>query len=103
MAAIWLAVVSPVISQIVIDSSMPSMAAMCGPHRDHPAPAGPHPLSMEKCGYCGLLGHSPALLGDAASLRLPSPPTSRSVVPAPDPIYAKPGVMAASPRVPPII
>ncbi|HKD77677.1 MAG TPA: DUF2946 family protein, partial [Ktedonobacterales bacterium] len=64
MTAIWLAVVSPVISQTLAVADAPAMAMGMdcdGPH-DHAPPLAPHPSSMEKCGYCSLLSHHPILL-----------------------------------------
>jgi hypothetical protein len=103
MVALWLTILAPVVSQAIASDAMPSMAAMCGPHHDHSTPGIPHPMSMEKCGYCGLLGHSPLLSGGSASPLPPSPLPRLTVVAAPDSVCTKPTLIAASPRGPPIV
>lgn len=102
LTAIWLAVVAPVVSQAVAAADVPSMAmgADCdGPH-DH-APLAPHPSSMEKCGYCGLLSHHPVLLAAplpmASSLLPGTVPLSLRA-----PLATEPSVLAAAPRGPPV-
>ncbi len=65
MAAMWLTIVAPVVSQTLSSSrSTPALGASCDGHADdmtHPSP--PHGHLMEQCGYCGLLSHSPTLTG----------------------------------------
>jgi Protein of unknown function (DUF2946) len=69
MAALWLLVVAPTISQTLsLFSSAPDLGAWCTGHGlsdEHPSPSTPHDprLHTEKCGYCALLGHSPLLAG----------------------------------------
>jgi Protein of unknown function (DUF2946) len=69
MAALWLLVVAPTISQTLSSfSSAPDLGAWCTGHGlsdEHPSPSTPHDpvLHADKCGYCALLGHSPLLAG----------------------------------------
>ncbi|WP_201315968.1 DUF2946 family protein [Dyella sp. EPa41] len=104
MMAIWLAIVAPVVSQAVVVVDMPAMAMGmdCDGHHDHAPPLAPHPSSMEKCGYCGLLSHQPVLLAayvPATVHPLPAGlPLSYSA-----PLGAEPSVLAAAPRGPPVI
>jgi Protein of unknown function (DUF2946). len=65
MAAMWLTIVAPVVSQTLPSSrSTPAHGASCGGHAgDVTHPSSPHSHLMEKCGYCGLLSHSPTLTG----------------------------------------
>lgn len=105
MTAIWLAIVAPVISQTVAPADTPTMAmamAMdCDGLHDHAPPLAPHPSSMEKCGYCGLLSHHPMLVA------APLPATAKLLpanlpLPYSAPLSAEPSVLAAAPRGPPV-
>lgn len=99
--ALWLIVTAPVVSQIVATDTVLSMVGACSSDHDHATPPLRHPMSMESCGYCGLLGHSPALLGAAIACPPTSPPSARLVVAAPNIAQAIPLITAASPRGPP--
>ncbi|RAO76943.1 DUF2946 family protein [Dyella jiangningensis] len=103
MTAIWLAVVAPMISQTlaVADTPAMTMGMDCdGPH-DHAPPLAPHPSSMEKCGYCGLLSHQPVLLAASLPAALNQPPAGLPVAYR-APLSAEPSVLAAAPRGPPV-
>ncbi|WP_414655801.1 DUF2946 domain-containing protein [Frateuria sp.] len=67
--AVWLTLFSPVISRVLPSLSGAAMSGMaCSGLTEHatgqPTPH-PHLPAPDKCGYCTLLGHSPAL-GTAA-------------------------------------
>ncbi|HET6553582.1 MAG TPA: DUF2946 domain-containing protein [Dyella sp.] len=101
MTAIWLAIAAPVVSQVVVQDAMPSMAADCGGHRDRTPPLAPHPSSMDKCGYCTLLSHHPVLMGAAMPAAVYFPPATP--VPFSDAPYdVGLSVLAAAPRGPPV-
>lgn len=103
MTAIWLAVVAPVISQTLAVADAPAMAMGMdcdGPH-DHAPPLAPHPSSMEKCGYCGLLSHHPMLLAAPLPATVNLLPAGLSL-PYRAPLSAEPSVLAAAPRGPPV-
>lgn len=101
MMALWLTIVAPVISQTITMDAESSMVMDCGPHHDHSLPSSPHPGSMEKCGYCGLLSHSPGMPGSGLPLPMYSPSAGR-----PQLLHAhsgtEPFVLAAAPRGPPV-
>jgi len=69
MFAMWLTIVAPVVSQTVAATSWsPDLGGWCEGHAGlvvHSVPhqTDPHAPSSDKCGYCGLLGHSPSLAG----------------------------------------
>jgi hypothetical protein len=101
MTAMWLAIVAPVISQTVAVADTPAMAMDCdGPH-DHAPPLAPHPSSMEKCGYCGLLSHHPVLLATSLPATGNLPPAGLPVAYRAS-LSAEPSVLAAAPRGPPV-
>jgi Protein of unknown function (DUF2946) len=106
--AVWLAVAAPVISQVLpFSDTHLDLGAWCTGHglADHASGAAsdPHALHADKCGYCGLLGHSPALSGDAILApefaRFSQRPHVHTELPAVD---ARPR-LSASPRGPPLI
>ncbi|WP_425601595.1 DUF2946 family protein [Dyella silvae] len=101
MMALWLTIVAPVISQTITMDAESSMVMGCGPHRDHSLPSSPHSGSMEKCGYCGLLSHSPVMPGSGLSLPMCSPSAD-----CPHLLHVhsgtEPFVLAAAPRGPPV-
>lgn len=103
MTAIGLAIVAPVVSQTVAvaDASSMAMGADCESPHDHAPPLAPHPSSMEKCGYCGLLSHHPVLL--AAPLPMSAKPLAGA---APlfhrAPHATRTSILAAAPRGPPV-
>lgn len=103
MAAIWLAIVSPVVSQVVVIDVMPSMSMSmdCEGQHDHAPPSVPHAATMEKCGYCGLLSHHVLLPGAIVSVQAFPLPAG---VPLPAGIRydTEPSVLAAAPRGPPV-
>nr|WP_284733841.1 MULTISPECIES: DUF2946 domain-containing protein [unclassified Dyella] len=103
-AAMWLLVAAPPISQVLAAAPVMAMAdgAMhCDEHAGHGGDASPHPSSLDKCGYCDLLGHSPVVSSVAwlppatppSPYRLPwflsAPRTSRTLL------------LSAAPRGPP--
>lgn len=105
-AALWLIVAAPVVSQCLAGPSVDmAMAMHCDGAMDHGGHGGmPDPLapSMDKCGYCGLLGHSP-VLGSVPwlpPLPLSCPARLEAVFPAMPP--ARLQVLAAAPRGPPV-
>lgn len=102
MTALWLTIVAPVISQTLAVGSMPGMAD-CESQHAHPeaADSQPQPSSMEKCGYCGLLGHSPALIGQAVALPCPAPARWHGVISLPARLPTEYSELAAAPRGPP--
>jgi len=104
LLAIWLAIVAPVVSQTVAVADTPAMAMGmdCDGHHDHAPPPAPHPSSMEKCGYCGLLSHHPVLLAAPAPATLNLLPAGLPL-PYSAPLSAEPSVLAAAPRGPPVI
>lgn len=85
----WLLVAAPPISQwlaspaMAAASDMPGMAmpdaaVHCDEHAGHgdsPSPLQPHAPAWAKCGYCDLLGHSPAMSSVAwlPAAAVPSP------------------------------
>jgi hypothetical protein len=104
----WLAVAAPVISQVApVSDAHLDLGAWCTGHglADHPsgAPSDPHALHADKCGYCGLLGHSPLLVGGAtpppAFARFSHRVRTHMDLPVVD---ARP-LLSASPRGPPLI
>ncbi|MFC4525260.1 DUF2946 domain-containing protein [Dyella halodurans] len=102
MVALWLTIVAPVISQSLAVDSMPGMVG-CESQHAHPDPTVPpsHPSSMEKCGYCGLLGHSPALIGHAVPLPHPAPARWHGTAALPARLQTEYSALAAAPRGPP--
>jgi hypothetical protein len=86
VVALWLTIVMPVVSRVLpASSNSASLGLWCTGHgldnAPHPgAPTDPV-SSMDKCGYCGLLGHSPLCLGAATALLPPS------MLPAPTPVF----------------
>jgi len=106
MAAMWLTIVVPVVSQTLPSlRSTSAPGASCGGHSDdmtHPSSPPPHGHPMEKCGYCGLLSHSPTLTGTAWLPHLLPP-----VVALPHSIpktlpWTRHTPLAAAPRGPPV-
>nr|WP_256364097.1 DUF2946 domain-containing protein [Rhodanobacter sp. C05] len=107
MFAMWLTIVAPVVSQTVAAASWsPDLGSWCGDRAgliDHSSPQqpSPHAPTLEKCGYCGLLGHSPTL---AATFWLPLLPTPVASMPTllPERMASITRVwLAAAPRGPP--
>lgn len=98
---------APVVSRLLPSpSAMADMGMHCDEHAGHggqPSTPDPHaPSSMEKCGYCGLLGHSP-VLGSALWLPPPRPLPSRDVMPSrAEPAATRRGCLVAAPRGPPV-
>lgn len=81
------------------------LGAWCTGHgygHSHGVPASPgHADTGDTCGYCALLGHSPALTSTAAMLLLPRPPSATHQ--ASPPISAAYGsTLPHHPRGPPI-
>ena len=106
--AMWLTIVAPVVSQTIAATSWsPDLGSWCEGHAglvDHPAPhqADPHAPTTDKCGYCGLLGHSPTLAG--ASWQPPLPilqDASALTIPPPRTAHTTRALLAAAPRGPP--
>ncbi|WP_267224524.1 DUF2946 domain-containing protein [Dyella silvae] len=68
LAAMWLAIAAPVISQTLPTAwAMPDLGPWCGGHAyDATSPSTPpHDHLLEKCAYCGLLSESPTLTSTA--------------------------------------
>lgn len=108
MFAMWLTIVAPVVSQTIAAASWsPDLGGWCDGHAglvNHPAPhqTDPHAPTTDKCGYCGLLGHSPTLAGTSWQPLLPvwqdastlaAPPTRKA--------HITRVLLAAAPRGPP--
>ncbi len=72
MAALWLAMLAPTVSRVL--ACMPAHAVMADMSHDaatpHPMPPGEPMGGMDKCGYCGLLNHTPLTSGTVAPLVL---------------------------------
>jgi hypothetical protein len=107
--AMWLTIVAPVVSQTLAAASWsPDLGAWCNGHAglvNHPSPQqpSPHAPAWEKCGYCGLLGHSPTL---TASFWSPLLQVLDVSMPAILPTRLTPPTrvwLAASPRGPPTL
>ncbi|SFS17807.1 Protein of unknown function [Dyella sp. OK004] len=105
IAAMWLTIVAPVISQTVLPAThAPAMhhGAGCGKHAEQTPPLSPpHDHALEKCGYCGLLGYSPMLPG---AIWLPPilPPVAAVPANLPRALPAtRLATLAAAPRGPP--
>lgn len=105
IVALWLTVVMPTVSRLLPPAwTPPALGAWCTGHglaNLHPEAPSTPPLSIDRCGYCGLLGHSPLLPG-AVVAALPSigpsqsEPASRVVAMAPSSRW-----LGARPRGPP--
>ena len=107
IAALWLLVAAPVISQVLpsrstyteLNAYCDGMAGMTD-HGDLAMPD-PHGGQMAVCGYCGLLGHAPTMPG-AVYVAMFVPSTPLWAVPLPvAPIPATPPWLDAAPRGPP--
>lgn len=106
MAAIWLTVVAPVISQTLpVEQAWPDQEAWCTSHGlsdQHPSMPSDPSMHMDKCGYCALLGHSPLLSGSVSVALQPS------LLAAQAPTLWTPGIdvvepiLSANPRGPPL-
>lgn len=105
MAAVWLMIVSPVVSQLLpAPWQMPDLGATCG--ASHHGPVGGTPASaghaLEKCGYCGLFSHCPTLSGAAwVATLLPRAPELQQPLPS-APSWMRPALLAAAARGPPL-
>jgi hypothetical protein len=105
-AAIWLAVVVPVISRVMATPAAAPVASgmTCGEHMGHgtdPADPDPRLPATDKCGYCTLIGHSPALLA-AAWVPVLLPRTAHLPPCLPDEwCTRRHSLLAATPRGPP--
>ena len=109
-AAMWLLVAAPPISQLLSVSpamhgmAMPDAATHCDEHAGHgsdPSPPQPHAPSLSKCGYCDLLGHTPAV-SSVAWLATSVPPSPyRSPWFVPERRTPRTLLLAAPPRGPP--
>ena len=106
MVALWLTIVAPVISQAMPSAPSFDLGAWCTGHGlsdQHPATPGDPLAHTDKCGYCGLLGHSPLLPG-VANLTLASvdllaqAPVLATVTAEP-----APRLLSAHPRGPPAL
>lgn len=109
MAALWLLVVAPTVSQTLSSlSSWPDLGAWCTGHGlsdQHSSPSTPdHPgPHTDKCGYCVLLGHSPLLGGGGLAISIVAPvPAARPTAGTVHRWYALP-LLSAHPRGPPSI
>jgi len=106
--AMWLVCVMPVVSQIHAARDAWTMDVTCsaamGQGEDARRPSMPdgQPQSMEKCGYCFLAAHSPAMPGVAVALLAPQALVADTFAVQPARVSAKPSVSTASPRGPPV-
>jgi len=104
MFAMWLVCAMPVVSQMRAASAAQAMDGVCSAESMGAASGAPDelPQAMEKCGYCFLAAHSPALPG-GAGVALPAPPPRAAGTFASHlaPASAKPSFTAAAPRGPP--
>jgi len=107
MAAMWLTIVAPVVSRVLPDAQMsPALGAWCTGHglsNQHLSSPSDPASSLDHCGYCTLLGHSPLVSGDAIVFSPPALPAAAA------PLlwvfrasYVEP-VLSASPRGPPAL
>jgi hypothetical protein len=107
MVAMWLTIVAPVVSRVLPDSQMsPALGAWCTGHvlsNQHPSSPSDPTSSLDHCGYCTLLGHSPLVSGDAIVF---SPPALPAAVVLQSWVfrasYTEP-VLSANPRGPPLL
>lgn len=108
----WLLAAAPVVSQVLAASpvmhdrmAMADAAMHCDEHAGHgddTSPLQPHAPSMAKCGYCDLLGHTPAI-SSVAWLPAAPPPAPRHVLSfSSEPHVARMHPLAAAPRGPPV-
>jgi len=104
MAALWLTIVAPVISQTLPTTSAAfDLGAWCTGHGldTHPnAPTDPAAFT-DHCGYCGLLGHSPLAFGHADFLLPPSPLAVQVPIARALPAQIPSRLISAAPRGPP--
>jgi len=107
MAAMWLTIVTPVVSRALPDAqSMPDLGAWCTGHglsAHHPSAPSDPALHVDHCGYCTLLGHSPLLSSHTIVFSTPTLPAAS--VPrlwASGATYVEP-VLSANPRGPPTL
>jgi hypothetical protein len=94
LLAVWLTIVAPVVSRTMpAAAAVPDLGAWCeahaghhmhGGHAGHGMPGHPDDDGLDCCGYCALLGHTPALAGAAFAFALAAPP---AVAPAPLPAF----------------
>jgi len=102
----WLIIAAPVISQSLSPSAATShLGHGHGGHvhaMGHPSSPPPHDHLLEKCGYCGLLGTSPTLMG---AVWLPSILPPVAAMPLFHPVrlpWVRSSSLAAAPRGPPV-
>lgn len=105
MAALWLAIVAPVVSRtLVADATGAPMGAGCAMLHGGgsvPSPGLPHGHPLEQCGYCGLLACHSLL---PATAPLPPTPPRFATLPLRAPASRAPAAdrpLTAAPRGPP--
>jgi len=68
---VWLLVAAPTVSRsLAATDAWPELGAWCTGHgldEHHPSAPDAPGLHTDECGYCALLGHSPALTGHATA------------------------------------
>ncbi len=102
MAAMWLTIAAPVVSQTLATRGFNLGGEHAG-HMGHPSSPHPHAPVVETCGYCGLLGHNP-VLGGVAWLPPVLPPTADIHSDRSDtPRWVPHSPLAAAPRGPPML
>jgi hypothetical protein len=107
MAAMWLVIAAPVISQVVqARSAFAELNTWCDAGiglSDHGSAPDQHPADhMAACGYCGLLGHAPTMPGAIhVAMFVPSTPTWAVPLPVTS-LPAAAHTLAAAPRGPPV-
>lgn len=103
-AAMWLLVAAPTISQVLAVAPAMAMAGSamhCDEHAGHGGDASPHAPSLDKCGYCDLLGHSP-IVSSVAWLPAATPPSPYRPLSFPStPRSSRALLLSAAPRGPP--
>jgi hypothetical protein len=105
IAAVWLLVAAPTVSRsLAATDAWPQLGAWCTGHgldEHHPSAPDAPGLHTDECGYCALLGHSPALTGHVAAASV------AAMLPAIAPIHETSrhghplSLLSANPRGPP--
>jgi len=105
IAAIWLTIVAPVISQTLPAAwALPDLGPWCGGHAyDTTTPSAPSTPDhlLDKCGYCGLLSESPTLASVAWLPTVLPPLAAMPPFETVAPPWTRLSSLAAAPRGPP--
>lgn len=113
IAAMWLAIVAPVISQTlaarVADDPQAVLCAVDASHNEHDqhdaAPASHHDVAghLDACSYCGLLAHSPLIAAGIAHQVARTDHVTRMPTLARIGVASSKSFNAASQRAPPVL